>query len=412
MSRRTRVPSSRACAWRDKRLQTKTKRKPVTRHRHRVHGRYIAFLPRLDLANRSGVDARRANDALAVLQLELLLNRFSVAGRRRDVDNPARIGDTEVREEHTARAGASCKRREHLIPLPEPGRAQVLDLFLSLHPPVSRDDDDVVLLDDEIVGGVLGLTRVALNQRAPFVAVGLLNLLQLRSHELPAAGFVLQQACDLTGALALLLEFVPDDENLESRQAVDFQLQDGVGLFSVEIEALHDLLGGVSLAVRLSDHADDLVEGVEDGLESLEDMDPLFKRRELVLEPFRDDVETEVQEVPEDLLEVQPRRTADLGVLGVGHQTREVHREIDLQRGVLEEVRHHHLLVGVLFHLDRNSNVFGREIFDVEERRQLAAYDHLSDPLDELRLVDGVRNAVDVNGLGRTRFRTDVPRSA
>ena len=90
-------------------------------------------------------------------------------------------------------------------------------------------------------------------------------------------------------------------EDLEPRQAVDLQLEDRVGLLGVELEPLHDLLGGVGLAVRLADDADDLVERVEDLLEAFEDVDALLERRELVLEAPGDDLEPEVQEVPEDL---------------------------------------------------------------------------------------------------------------
>ena len=57
---------------------------------------------------------------------------------------------------------------------------------------------------------------------------------------------------------------------------------------------------------------DDLVERVEDLLEAFEDVDALLQRRELVLEAPGDDLEAEVQEVPEDLLEVEPLGPADL----------------------------------------------------------------------------------------------------
>ena len=62
----------------------------------------------------------------------------------------------------------------------------------------------------------------------------------------------------------------------------------------------------------LADDADDLVERVEDRLEALEDVDALLERRQLVLEPPGDDVEPEVEEVPEDLLEIEPLGAADL----------------------------------------------------------------------------------------------------
>ena len=211
-----------------------------------------------------------------------------------------------------------------------------------------------------------------------------------RADQLPAAVFVLEQRADLARALPLLLELLADDQDLEPRQPVDLQLEDGVGLLGVELEPRHDLLGGVRLAVRLPDDADDLVERVEDLLEAFEDVDALLERRQLVLEPPGDDLEPEMEEVPEDLLEIEPLGPADLGVLG-RDQAGQVDGEVDLQRRVLEEVRHDHLLVGVLLHLDRDAHVLGREVLDVEQLRQLAADHDLGDALDQLRLVHRVR---------------------
>src|SRR5581483_11869659 len=157
-------------------------------------------------------------------------------------------------------------------------------------------------------------------------------------------------------------------------QAVDLELEDRIGLFGVELEARHDFFGGVRFSVRLPDHLDDLVERVEDGFESFEDVNALSQRCELVLEPLRHDFEPEVQEVPEDLFQIQAFGPADFGILG-RDQARQVDGEVDQQR-------------------------------------QFALQHDLADALDELRFIDRVRNAVDVNGFRRARFRTDVPRAA
>src|SRR4029453_19386628 len=82
-----------------------------------------------------------------------------------------------------------------------------------------------------------------------------------------------------------------------------------------------------------------LREKVEDLLEAFEQMHPLLDRLELVLQPARDHLETEMEEVPQDGLEIQPLRPPHFRVLG-GSQTGEVHRESGLQRRVLVEVRH------------------------------------------------------------------------
>ena len=110
-------------------------------------------------------------------------------------------------------------------------------------------------------------------------------------------------------------------------------------------------------------------------------------------------------------LQVEALGPADLGVLG-RDEARQVDGEVDLQRRVLEEVRHDHLLVGVLLQLERDAHVVGRQVLHVEQLRQLAADDDVGDALDELRLVDGVGDAVDVDRLGRARLRADVPGAA
>src|SRR5262249_26895748 len=260
-------------------------------------------------------EAERADNPFAVLQLELLLDWFAVAGRRRYVDDAAGVSDPEVGEEHARRSGTAGKRREHRIGLAQPRRREVFHFLLPLHPAVGRDYDDIVLFDDEVVRRVFLFAGIGFDGRAPFVAILLGDLFDFRADEFPAAVLVLEQRVDLTRAFPFLLEFVADDQNFEPREAVDLQFEDRVGLLGVELEPLHDLLRGVGLAVRLADDLDDFVERVEDGLEAFEDVNALFQRGELVLEPFGDDLQAEVQEVPENLLQVETLGPADFRIL-------------------------------------------------------------------------------------------------
>ena len=119
--------------------------------------------------------------------------------------------------------------------------------------------------------------------------------------------------------------------------------------------------------VRSPDDLQDLVECVEDLLEALEDMDALLQRLELVLQPLRHHLQAEVEEVEEHLVQIEALGPADLRVSLGGHQARQVDREVGLERGVFEEIRHHHLLVGVLLQLERDPHVVGRQVLDVEE---------------------------------------------
>src|SRR4029077_12016608 len=158
---------------------------------------------------------------------------------------------------------------------------------------------------------------------------------ELGPYELPPVLFALEQRVDLPRPRSLLLELLAHHQDLEAGEAIDLELEDGVGLLGVELEPRHDLLGRVGLAVRPADDPDDFVEGVEDRFEAFEDVDALLQRRKLVLEPPRDDLHAEVKEVPENLLEIEPFGPADLGILG-RNQAREVDGEVQLQRRVLE----------------------------------------------------------------------------
>ena len=193
------------------------------------------------------------------------------------------------------------------------------------------------------------------------VPVRLLQRGDLVAHDLPALLLGLEQQADLLRAGPPLLELRPDRQDLEAREPVQLQLEDRVGLLGVQVEPRHDLLRGVLLAVGLADDADDLVEDVEDLLEAFEDVDPPAERGQLVLQPARHHFEAEVQEVPEDRLEVEPLGLAELGVLR-RHEAGEVHREGGLERRVLAQVRHHHLLVGVLLQLQLDPHIVGRHV--------------------------------------------------
>ncbi len=118
-----------------------------------------------------------------------------------------------------------------------------------------------------------------------------------------------------------------------------------------------------------------------------------------------------MEEVPENRLEIEPFGLADLGVLG-RHETGEVHRERGLERRVLAQVRHHHLLVGVLLQLQLDPHIVGRHVLDVEERRQLAADHDLGDALDKLGLVHHVGDARDEHGPAPSRRGTRFPRAS
>ena len=215
-----------------------------------------------------------------------------------------------------------------------------------------------------------------LDARAPRIelriAVLALDLLELVADHLPAAVFVLEERGNLPGALALLGQLLLNHQDFETGEPVQLQLEDRVGLLRIEREALHDLLGRVGLAVRLADDLDDLVERVEDLLEAFEEVNAALQLLELVFETAGHHFQAEVEEVPEHALQVEALRPAHLGVLG-GHEARQVDGERGLQRRVLEQVRHHQVVVGAALQFQLDAHIVGRHIPHVDEVRHLAA---------------------------------------
>ena len=82
-------------------------------------------------------------------------------------------------------------------------------------------------------------------------------------------------------------------------------------------------------------------------VEAFEDVDALPQLPQLVLEPLADGREAEVEEVPEDVLEAQAVLRHQRGAVRPGHERRHVVRDRLLQFGVLVEIGHHQVRVGV-----------------------------------------------------------------
>ena len=232
---------------------------------------------------------------------------------------------------------------------------------------------------------------------------------QLLADQLPAAVFVLEQRRDLAGALALVGQLVLDDEDLEARQPIQLQFEDRVGLLGVEREALHDLLGRVGLAVRLADDLDDLVERVEDLLEALEDVDALLRAaasscsRRLVTTSRRK--WRKCQSIClRSSRSGRPTSAFSVGTRHVMLTANVVCSEVFLKRYAITRFSS-----ALALQLQLDPHVVGRHVLDVDQVRHLAAEHDVADLLDELRLVDRVRNAGDVELLAASARRPRLP---
>ena len=346
------------------------------------------------------VEAERGDDPLAVLELEELLHRLAVAGGRRDVDDAARVGDAEVGEEHDAWR-ACCRRRRPARC--RPSRRRVVDRSFTSFCRFTQPSRDTMTT----------LSSSTMKASAEYSTSSVSSMRVRRrssSGRRTSSGsprsssrtsfqrllLVLEQRADLPRALALLGELVLDDEDLEPRQPIQLQLEDGVGLLGVEREALDDLLGRVRLAVGLADDADDLVERVEDLLEALEDVDALLQLRELVLEarasPRRGGSGGSARaSACRSSRSGRPTSAFSVGTRQVMLTAKVVCSGVCLNRYAITRFSS---APGFSSSTMRTSSV--GQVADVDEVRHLAAEDDVADLLDELRLVDAVGNAGDV----------------
>ena len=75
-----------------------------------------------------------------------------------------------------------------------------------------------------------------------------------------------------------------------------------------------------------------------------------------------------MQKVPQHLLQTQPIRSSDLGILG-GNETGPIDIEVILHLGVLEEIGEHLFFVRPLLQQKIDSDIFGRKISDFRYQR-------------------------------------------
>src|SRR3569623_1954568 len=199
---------------------------------------------------RARLERHRRDDLLAIGELEVLLRRIAVTGRRGDVVDLDDVRRAAVREEDDLLAGRAGQHVGDDVALARARRRRILELADALQPAVAGDDDVRVLLADERI-------RVEL-------------LLAADDGEQRVGG--LEDLLDPLRLGRLLVELLADDVDLELREPIQLELEDRIGLDLVELEPLDDLLGGVVLALAGTDDLDDLVERVEDRDEAFEDV--------------------------------------------------------------------------------------------------------------------------------------------
>ena len=342
----------------------------------------------------------------------MLLHRVAVTGGRREVHDAQGERGSQRGEESQRRPGAAAGESEQAVALAEAQLPAVGDLPLAADPTVRGQHHIGVLGDDEVLLGEVHLAGLDSDGGAPRpgLAVPIPDLDQLPAHQFGDPGLPGERLLHLPQPLPALLHLSQHHLDLQPGQAVDFEFQDGLGLLGVEREFRPDLLRGVRLALGSAHQGEHPVERVENDREPLEHPEPGFQLSPFVLESSPYDFAAERQEVEEQRPQAHPLRRAAGGA--VEAQAGQIHGEVRLQRGASVEVREHLFRVGVLPDLQLDADIVGREIAHFEQLRQRPVGGDLPEALDELRLVDAVRNGLDDQGADvapRARFPNRPP---
>ncbi len=188
------------------------------------------------------------------------LYRLPVPGGGLDVVGAQGVGPPAIREEGDRGAGAGPEEPPDLVSLPDADLGHIREAGLALHPAIPGDDDKGILGDDVsvLVVGVLLLLHLGDGGAALF-AVFLAQLHQLGADLVPETRFRGENEVNAFSLGPLFCQLLENGQNLQFGQAVELDLQDGVGLDVVQVKAIHQPLGGISLPLGLSNDLDGFV---------------------------------------------------------------------------------------------------------------------------------------------------------
>ena len=264
------------------------------------------------------------------------------------------------------------------------------------------DGDHHLLLGYEVlyleVDALLGRDR-----RPAIVRVGRPDLAELLLDDPVDLGLVGQDAFEVLDLLAQVPVLLLDLLALHRGEPLQPEVEDGLRLALGEPEPLHQVLARRLHAARAADGRHDLVEVPERDQQAFEDVRPRLRPPELVARPARHHLELVGDVVPQGLpVGERPRHAVD--------ERNQVHPEALLHLGVLVEVVEDDLGHGLALQLDHYAHAVAvRLVAQIGDVLQLAVLDQLGDLLEQIALVDLVRDlrdhdlgpvALDLLGMG------------
>ncbi len=238
---------------------------------------------------------------------------------------------------------------------------------------------------------------------APFVAEACGELDQFSPHHGHSSFARRHQGFQLLDGRTDLGQFFLELLDLQSREAGQAHVEDGLGLFGAELEALAQAGGRFLGVLGSADDLHDLVDVVDGDLQPLEDVLALSRHPEAVLGALHDHRVPVIDEVPEDRLEVHhPGNPV--------HERQHDDAERALHLGVLVELVQHDLGDRVALQLDHDPNAVTRRrlVSQVRDVFDATVTHELGDLLDEARLVHHERDLGDDQSLASARPILDV----
>ena len=328
---------------------------------------------------------------LLVREIEEFLDRIPIAGRVRQRVRTERITPPEVGEEAHRAAGGGRQYPPHPVAVTDADAVDIRVGALPLDPSVACYDGVAVFGDDIVFGGVFDYPVRASYVRLAVCAERTGCLPDIRAHQRPLLVLGSKDGANVRGARQFVFQLPADFLDLHPGQSVEFDFEDGVGLFLVESEPVHEPPRRIFPVRGRTDELDGLVEGVEEFLEAAQDVNAPFEPFERVAEAAHHDLQAESQKGPQRLGEIYLLRSGDQRVLR-RHETRHIDVVALLQVGMAEQVRDGCFRIGASPKFQHHADVVRRFVAHVGELRYPLVDDVLGDLLYERGLVDHVRN--------------------
>ena len=340
--------------------------------------------------------AQHGGHLFTLLQLQQVHDVGALAGAAALVDlvalqaeHPARVGD----KQHMVVGGADEQLLHKVLFLgghagnaPAAAALHLIGVLgLALDVALVGQGEHALLLGDQVLNVHLAGHMGDLG--AAVVAELLLQGGQLFLHDGQHPAVVVQNGGPVGDFAAQVAQFVLDLLDLQTGQAAQRELADGVGLHIVKAELLHD--GGLGLglpAAAVADGVDDLVHNVHGPLQAFQNVGALPGLLQVELGPAADDLILEFH-IPLQ----HGFQGHDLGHAVVQRQQNDAHGV--LQLGVAVQVVQHHLGVGFLLqlHHDPHTMAVGL-IVQVGDALDALLLHQIGDVLDHAGLVHHVGN--------------------